>query len=182
MESSSWKSKEMVRLIMSVILLVIGLIMLAAPMVAMEIIVMIIGIVLLVYGVVQLLINIPRRNNGDSNAGIAMPVVAIIIGILLIVFRGGFANTILPFVIGIWAIVTGFMTMAEASEVKHYNAGAWKAALITGIVQFVVGIILIVGVFTATGILGTLLGVCLTIYGILSIVEWGIIASAKKKQ
>ena len=55
MNSESWKSREMIRLILSIVLLIIGLILLGAPTFAMEVIVVIIGIVVLAYGVIQLL-------------------------------------------------------------------------------------------------------------------------------
>ncbi|WP_066685506.1 DUF308 domain-containing protein [Christensenella intestinihominis] len=180
MNSESWKSREMIRLILSIVLLIIGLILLGAPTFAMEVIVVIIGIVVLAYGIIQLLINLSKRNRGDANAGLAIPVIAIIIGILLIVFRGGVANVILPFIIGVWAIITGVMSLMEASQVKDFSTGAWKVALISGLAELVLGIIMIVGIIAGSNALGILLGVCLTIYGILSIVEWGIVASAKK--
>ena len=113
MNSESWKSREMIRLILSIVLLIIGLILLGAPTFAMEVIVVIIGIVVLAYGVIQLLINLSKRNRGDANAGLAIPVIAIIIGILLIIFRGGVANVILPFIIGVWAVITGVMSLME---------------------------------------------------------------------
>ena len=180
MNRDSWKSREMIRLILSIVLLIIGLILLGAPTFAMEVIVVIIGVVVLAYGVIQLLINLSKRNTGDANAGVAVPVIAIIIGVLLIIFRGGVANVVLPFIIGVWALVTGIMSMIEASHVKDYSTGAWKVALISGLAELALGIIMIAGIIAGGNALGILLGVCLTIYGIISIVEWGIIASSKK--
>lgn len=180
MNNDSWKSKEMIRLIASIALLVIGLILLAAPTVAMTVIVVIIGVVALAGGIIQLLLNLSKRRNGDANAGVALPVVAIIIGILLIVFRGGVANVLLPFVIGIWALVTGIMSLIEASHIKHFSMSAWRMAMVSGLVELALGIIMIAGVIAGGNALGILLGVCLTIYGIISIVEWGVVASAKK--
>lgn len=181
MNTSSWKSKEMIRLILSIVLLIIGLIMLAAPTIAMEVIVIIIGIVLLGFGVIQLLMNIPKRRNGDANVSVAIPVIAIIVGILLIIFRGGIANFILPFIIGIWAIITGVMSLMESSELKDYSPGAGKTALFTGLAELVLGIVMIVGIIAGSNAIGIIIGVCLTIYGIISIIEWGVVASAKKQ-
>jgi len=180
MNTASWKSREMIRLILSIVLLIIGLIMLAAPTVAMEVIVVIIGIVLLGYGVIQLLINIPKHRNGEAGAGLAIPVIAIIIGILLIVFRGGVANFLLPLIIGVWAIITGVMSLMESAEIKDYSQGAWKTAMITGLAELVLGIVMIVGIIAGSNAVGIIVGVCLTIYGIISIVGWGVVASAKK--
>ena len=97
----------MIRLILSIVLLAIGIILLMAPNTAMAVIVVIIGVVVLAYGVIQLFTNISRRNRGDANASYVVPIIAIIVGILLIIFRDGIANIILPFIIGVWAIITG---------------------------------------------------------------------------
>ena len=55
-----------------------------------------------------------------------------------------------------------------------------RQALISGLAELALGIIMIAGIIAGGNALGILLGVCLTIYGIISIVEWGIIASSKK--
>ncbi len=178
--ASSWKSREMIRLILSIVLLVIGLIMLGAPAVAMEVIVIIIGIVLLVFGAVQVLISVFKRRSGEASANLVVPVIAIIVGILLIVFRGGVANFLLPFIIGIWALITGVMSMMESTDLKDRNPAAAKTAIFSGIAEIVLGIVMIVGIIAGSNAVGIIIGVCLTIYGIISIIEWGIVASAKR--
>ena len=180
MNSGSWKSKEMIRLILSIVLLAIGIILLMAPNTAMAVIVVIIGVVVLAYGVIQLFTNISRRNRGDANASYVVPIIAIIVGILLIFFRDGIANIILPFIIGVWAIITGIMSLMESSQIKDYNSSSWKVVLISGLAELVVGIIIIAGIIAQSNVLGIMLGVCLTIYGILSLVSWGLVSSAKK--
>lgn len=180
MNTASWKSKEMIRLILSIVLLIIGLIMLAAPTVAMEVIVIIIGVVLLGFGVIQLLINISKRQKGSSDVMLTVPIIAIVAGILLIVFRGGVANFLLPFIIAVWAIITGVMSLMESSDIKDRNPVAAKTAVFSGLAELALGIIMIVGIIAGSNAVGVLVGVCLTIYGVISIVEWGIVASAKK--
>ena len=125
MNSGSWKSKEMIRLILSIVLLAIGIILLMAPNTAMAVIVVIIGVVVLAYGVIQLFTNISRRNRGDANASYVVPIIAIIVGILLIIFRDGIANIILPFIIGVWAIITGIMSLMAVSY-THLVVPLWN--------------------------------------------------------
>lgn len=179
MNSGTFKTRETVRLITAIALLVIGIILLFAPQFAMSVIVIIIGIVLLGYGIIQLIVNLTGRNRGNSGGNIAIPIIAIIIGVLLIVFRDGVASFILPLVIGIWAIITGIMSLIEASSVRHLGMGSWRFVTITGLAQLVLGIIMVIGVFTGTNVLGILLGVCLLIYGIMSIISFAIVARAK---
>ena len=181
MDSSSWKSKEMIRLILSIVLLVIGIILLCAPQYSMPVIVLVIGVVVLVYGVIQLLLDLRHRKAGVTTDVMAIPVISIVVGILLIIFRDGVANYILPIIIGAWAVITGIMSMLDGSHVKEYSKGAWKTALISGIIELALGIVIIIGVIAGGNVLGVLLGICLTIYGILSIVGWGTVASASKK-
>ncbi|MEG2189044.1 MAG: DUF308 domain-containing protein [Christensenella sp.] len=181
LNTETWKSKEMIRLILSIVLLVIGLILLAVPKFAMDVIVIIIGVVVLAYGVVQLLMNLSKRKQGDAAVGFAVPVICIIIGLLLIIFHAQVAMVLLPLIIGLWAIVTGVMSLMESAQVKEQSVGAARMALIAGIAELVLGIIIVIGIFTQSSTLGMLLGVCLTIYGVMSLIEWGMVASAKKQ-
>ena len=176
--TNTWKSKEAIRLILSIVLLVIGVILLAAPEAAMIGIVILIGIVMLAYSVITILMTISRRSKGES-AVFTIPVIVLIIGILLLVFRDGVANVLLPIIIGIWAIITGVMSLMDASSLKHMGSVSWRVPTITGIAALVLGIIILIGI-AATNVLGILLGVCLLIYGITSIVEWIVVATARK--
>lgn len=170
----------MIRLVLSIVLLAIGIILLMAPSTAMAVIVVIIGVVVLAFGVIQLFINISKRNKGTQDATYVIPIIAIIVGLLLIIFRDGVANVILPFIIGIWAIITGVMSLMESSQIKDYHSSSWKVVLISGIAELALGVIMIAGIIAQSNVIGILLGVCLTIYGILSLIGWGLVSSARK--
>ena len=176
--SDTWKSKETIRLVLSIVLLVIGIILLAAPQAAMVGIVILIGVVMLAYSVIAIFMNISKRNKGEASS-FAVPIVVLIIGILLLIFRDGVANVRLPIIIGIWAIVTGIMSLSDASTLKHAGSPSWRVPTITGIAALVLGVIILIGIAT-TNVVGILLGVCLLIYGIISIVEWIVVATARK--
>ncbi|MEA4853210.1 MAG: DUF308 domain-containing protein [Christensenella sp.] len=176
--SDTWKSKDMIRLILSIVLLVIGIILLAAPQAAMIGIVILIGVVMLVYSGVTIIMTISKRNKGE-HALFTIPIIVLIIGILLLVFRDGVANVLLPIIIGIWAIVTGIMSIIDASSLKHMGSSSWKVPTITGVAALALGIIMLIGI-AATNVVGILLGVCLLIYGIITIVEWIVVATARK--
>ena len=176
--TDSWRSKDAIRLILSIVLLVIGIILLAAPQAAMVGIVILIGIVMLAYSVITIFMTISKRNKGED-ATFTIPVIVLVIGILLLVFRDGVANVLLPVIIGIWAIITGIMSIMDASSLKQAGSVSWKVPTITGIAALVLGVIILIGIAT-TNVVGILLGVCLLIYGIISIVEWIVVSTARK--
>lgn len=164
-------SNDAFKMIVNVVILILGIILIAAPTVAMQVIITILGIILLAYAIISIVVNVSRKSKGLESQSIGWPVVWLIVGILLLVFNGAFANVILPLVIGVWAIVMGFMNLASSLRIKGMG-GSFMVSLILSIIAIVLGIIIIIGIFTAANVVGTLLGVCMLIYGIVSIVNW----------
>ncbi len=182
MASSSNKkiSNDTMQLIISIVILVLGVILITSPDQAMSGITIVIGIILLAYGGISVAIGINKKDKGES-VSLVLPIVAIVAGILLLVFNNLFANTILPFIIGAWAVITGVINLVTAGQIKVVAPTQCRMVMFTGLVALVVGLIILIGVFVSgENAFGILIGICMVIYSAVSIFSWFASSSGKK--
>ena len=166
------KNNSAFKMIVNIILLVLGIVLIAVPESGMQGITIVVGIGLVIYGIVVILMHAYKRNNGGDAPDIVVPIVWLVVGILLLIFNSFFANILLPIVIGAWMIIMGAASLSSAYSLL---------AKILTVIAIVLGVIIIVGVFVSgMNIVGTLLGICMLIYGIVSIMQWIAIKSAEK--
>lgn len=155
-------------LIVNIIILAIGIVLIAIPNAVLSTVTLILGIVLIGYGGITLATIIGKK----TGANILIPVLCLALGVILIIFNNFFANTALPFVIGIWMIIMGIMSLVRA--VGHRDVSAWKLSLILSLAALVLGIIILAGIATGSNALGVILGIAMVIYGAVAIINWAI--------
>ncbi|MGI6153666.1 MAG: DUF308 domain-containing protein [Christensenellaceae bacterium] len=173
------KSGTAFTLILNIILFIVGIALIMNPAEGMAAIILILGIIMIVYGAVMIAMNVNRINNGQDGSSVVLPVVVLVVGILFIIFRGATANIILPLVVGIWAIVTGIVSLMDAMKVRHAS-GNWRPMAYAALAAIVLGVIIIIGMVTGGNTVGTLLGVCLLIFAVVGIVQWFLTYAARK--
>ncbi len=165
-------SGKTLKIIVDVIILIIGIILIAAPNQSLSVITMILGIVLIGYGVISVIINASK----GTKDGIAISIVCAVLGAVLLIFNSAFANTVLPFVIGAWMLIMGIVNVS----ISH-KLGLSLVNMVLSIVAIVVGIIILIGVFVGHNTLGVLLGVCMLVYGIAQVINLIAIGAKMKK-
>ena len=160
---STSKTGEKTRVIVDLILLVIGIILIAAPNVTMTVITILAGVALLAYGVISLITAIKKKND----ANLVIPLICIIAGVLVLVFNNFFADIALPLVMGIWVLLMGIV---EIIDVRRNNGSAFNTIL--AIASIIIGAIILIGIIVGHNTMGMLLGVCLVVYGAVSLINW----------
>jgi len=158
-------------LIVNIIILAIGIILTAVPNAVMATITIILGIILVSYGGITLAATVAKK----TGANLLVPILCLILGVILLVFNNFFANTALPFVIGIWMIVMGVMSLVKAISNREF--GSWKFSLILSAAAIVLGIVILAGIVLGSNVLGVILGVCMIIYGATAVVNWLVMRS-----
>jgi uncharacterized membrane protein HdeD (DUF308 family) len=153
--------RNALKMVIDVVILIIGIVLLAVPNVAMQTITVILGIVLLAYGGITTFL-IFYKKDGRSPV---VPIIFIVIGVLLLIFSNLFANTILPFAIGVWMLVMGIVSLAG-------SRGMGKLPMIMSVIAIVLGVIILIGVFVGANIMAVLLGVCMLIYGVTAVIDF----------
>ncbi len=175
-------SKDYFPLIIAIILIAVGLLLLFQPAEMMATIIWILGIAMLVFGVIGLIAGIAKKKKGEAEVSVVMPVVMIIIGAIIMIFNQQLAAYILPLAVGAWAIVAGVMGISNGLKVQKFGSPSWKFLVIIGVVQIVVGVIILGTIFGSDGSgVGLLLGILLLVFGILNLVDWATFNTAKRK-
>ena len=162
-------SNSIVMLILSIVLLIVGIALMANPAGGLEVVMLIVGIVMIVYGAITIFMDM--TNKARSARLFVLPILMIIAGILLIAFRGPVANVLLPLILGIWAIVYGIINLVNSNRVKR-EGGYWQASFILALITLALGIIMLVAMIAGGNAVGVIIGVILTIFAIVSIVQW----------
>ena len=160
------------RMIVNIIILILGIVLIAVPNEAMQGITIILGIALLVYAGISIAMFYNLKAKGVDGPSLVLPIIWLVVGILMLVFSNFFANYLLPIVIGIWMIVMGAMSLGGAVT---------ALAKILTVIAIVLGVIIIVAALAGANLVGVLLGICMLIYGIVSLMQWiAVKASAGK--
>lgn len=181
MDQKKTISNDVFRLVIDIVLLVLGIILIAEPAGAMVGIVTVLGVILVVAGAVFIVIDIVKRNKGSVTKGILLPLICLVIGIILLIFNAFFANWLLPFVIGVWILIMGIIYFSSSITLKKAGARSWAVSLVVSVASIVLGVLILVGVFAGENILGLMIGISMVIYGILALINWFVVYSAKKK-
>jgi uncharacterized membrane protein HdeD (DUF308 family) len=190
------QKKDYFRFFISIILAAIGLFTLFSPTLSMLVVVIILGVIFIVWGAVMIIRQIagrshktaPPKTETEQKKKELPPAVHVILailllaaGILLLVFSTPVKDSFMPFVFGIWALITGIIATTNAVGFKKKNLGA-GFSVIALIVSYITFVILIVFSLSDPGFTASVIGgVFLLIFGAVTAIEIAM-SSHKKKQ
>ena len=155
----------------SSLLMVRGLVSIAAgvlafvwPGLTIAALVMLFGIYSLIDGVTNLFLGVKKRSAASSSSWhmVVQGIVGVVAGVLTLIWPGVTAVVLLT-LIGIWAIVTGAFEIFAAMKLRQEITGEWLLAL-SGALSVVFGLLLIL----APGLGAIGLAWCLASYAIAS--------------
>ena len=146
-----------------VILLIVGVLALAAPLATGLSIAMVVGILLLIGGIGQLVFAFRAGGLGKALLTLVMGALTCVIGVVMIANPGAGLGA-LTLVLMAYFIVGGIMEIIWAFQIKPVTGWGWT--LINGIVSLLLGL-LIWGQFPFSGVwaVGTLVGIKLIFSG-----------------
>jgi uncharacterized membrane protein HdeD (DUF308 family) len=154
-------------IILGIIAILFGMIAIAVPAAVFDIIVFVVGIILLIFGILTAGMALSAESGMPKAFLLASGLISIFIG-LLAVITPYVATIAIGYLIAIWLVINGLVSIAYAASVK------WeKHRILTGVVgviSLLLGIFLFVNPTIGTAFLVLLLGIFFIILGILSIV------------
>lgn len=151
-------------MLISLIFVVFGLLLFVYPETIGNMISIIFGGIFVVMGVLRLIDYF--ANDKKDNYILAISISAIIAGVV-IMFCSDVILSIFRILIAIWIIYSGIMDLQTTIIWKDYKSSAWYITLVLSILMIIAGIYTLVNQGT---ILQTI-GIIVTIYGIIDIVE-----------
>jgi uncharacterized membrane protein HdeD (DUF308 family) len=156
-------------MIRGVLAVIFGILALFAPTKTLDFLVMLFGIFVLVVGMVATIGAIMHRKESENWWLVLIPGIAgIVIGIISIAMPS-FTQTVVIYLIAIWALVSGIGQIYSAMKIRKDVEGEWMPILI-GIISVVLGIILFVRPLDAAATVMWLVGLFVLVIGILWLV------------
>jgi len=153
--------------VLSIIFLLSGLVAITAPAAVFDLLVLIVGIILLIVGVLTAGLGLSAENGPPKMVLFGSGLISIVIG-LLAVITPYVATVAIGYLIAIWLVVNGLLSIAYAVSIS------WEKHRILsglgGVISFLVGIYLFINPGAGTAFLIMVLGVFFVISGILSLV------------
>lgn len=155
--------------ILSIIALLFGLLAIAAPSAVFGFFVLIIGIILLIVGIFTAGIGLSAEGGTEKLVLLGSGLISIVIGLLAIL--SPFVATIaIGYLIAIWLVINGLLTIAYAVSIK------WeKHRILTGIcgvISFLIGIFLFINPNAGTAFLTMIVGIFFIILGIIGLIQF----------
>ncbi len=154
-------------LIYAVLFLVLGILLLTTSNDIISIVSKVIGAVLIIVGIVKSIIYIYMKGKlGNYELReLLIGLLIICTGILFILYSSALGFAIRT-IIGIWTLFAGISRMIYAISVKQVDIVGFRMYLSTSFVMFIVGLLLISGMFDK------MIGILIIIYAISEIVDY----------
>ena len=155
--------------IMSGLYIVIGLIMLLAPVFVNNLICYLIGALCLILGGLFIYIYISSDVYGPLAYGYLVAAISLIVMGVFIVTSPSLFSSIIPFIAGVILVIDSFTKFQSASGLKRYSYDNWWAISIASVLIFIFGIVLIFNPFESLIVFIRILGLILIIDSISSL-------------
>jgi uncharacterized membrane protein HdeD (DUF308 family) len=144
-------------LVRAVLTLVFGIVALASPGIALLVLVYVFASYALLEGVAAISFGIRARGTPHRGWSVAQGVISVLAGLVTLIWPGQTALTLL-FLVAFWAIVLGVAEVGEAFAARRRGEGSWGWTLAAGVLNVVVGVVLLVrpgsGILTLLWLIG----------------------------
>lgn len=154
-------------MINSIIFLIFGLLLVFRTEGTIHLISSAIGLILLINGGFSV---IKYFREDKNTVNIIYGIVAILAGFVLILNPSTIVS-ILPFVLGIYFTISGVIKLKYALDIKNYQKSTPVFMLVMSILMIICGILFIVNPFEGAVAITKIIGIYLTIYSVLDIIN-----------
>lgn len=151
----------------SIVLLIFGLILFFKPETTINLVSTLLGIILIVMGGTSIIKFIGDKYQMDLVYG----VISCVAGLILILNPTAVVS-VLPFVLGIYFIISGISKFKYALDVRKYNGRNFITLLIISILITVCGVLFVINPFSGAVAITKIIGIFLVIYSVLDIVNY----------
>ncbi|APH56862.1 HdeD protein [Granulibacter bethesdensis] len=149
-----------------ILLLILGIGALLVPVLAGIFTAGMIGWLLFIIGVMGLISTLASRPHLHLAGGLLSSLAAILVGLVVVLFPAGMAVA-LSWLIAAWLMMDGVSSIMIATTARQINAGRWWWLVISGIVDWVLALMIAFSsATTGIALVGTLIGIDLLIGGV----------------
>ena len=159
-------------IVLSLIFIAIGVMCVIKPDISFDVISFVLTIIFIVNGILLLVADFRSRSIFMSN--FLNGVLSLVIGIVLLIHPNAL-KTILPFIVGIWFIVSALANMKFSFYLKNESTTYMILTIIMAIISIVCGFILIVKPLESLDVLIMTLGITFIIHSLSNIIDMFVI-------
>lgn len=161
----------LISILSAVIYIVFGIIMIINPHIAIEVVSISLGIIVGVIGIASIIkFIIEKKKYNFTGFGFAGGIISLIIAFLLL-FKYKELASLIPIILGILIIINGALKTEYVIGLKRAVSSNWLMLLILGIVEMILGIVLIFNPFSSSLAITQIIGIFVVIYSIVDIIE-----------
>ena len=153
--------------ILSIIILLFGIVAVTTPAIVFEFFLVIIGVILLIFGILTAGIGLSAEGEMPKMFLLGSGLISIVIG-LLAIFSPYVPTIALGFLIAIWLVVNGLLSIAYAVSVQWQKHRILNG--LVGVISLLIGIYLFINPTAGTAFIVWIIGIFFIISGILSLV------------
>lgn len=165
------QKSELPSIVVSLILFIIGLLLLLYSDTIIKMVSIVLGIVLIVAGIVMIVRYFKEENRTLlTGFNFGYGVISMIAGSALIL-NPTIVGSLLPFVIGIWVIISSIMRLEGVFYLKQTGSDKWVTPLILAIISLICGILCVFGPFLVASIIVQFIGIIVMIYAVVDIIN-----------
>ena len=165
------KKGTIINLISTILFLLIGIVLVTNPVTTLNVITYIIELLLIVWGIITIVNYVRVESKYDVfSCGFVHGVICILI-VLFLIANPKIITTILPICLGIWMV---FGSLTKIQIIIKLNAWGQKTSgiyILFAILMFSIGLVIICNPFTTATLIVQTLGVGITVYSILDIIQ-----------
>ncbi|WP_029089452.1 HdeD family acid-resistance protein [Brevibacterium album] len=163
------KGARIALIVQGVLSLLMGLVFLFLPFASIWVLGVVFGAWILTIGVMSIIGWIARDREHRSGWALVSAILSVIAGILVLVLPGT-AAVATVYIMAFWAIALGALYAVNSFELRRLGAAGWWAALITGILAVVLGVIMLMNPGAAVLVVVWVIGAYAIVDGITEIV------------
>lgn len=157
--------------IAGILLMVCGVVCLSQPMAALGTLSLLLGIVMLFSGVVDILIFVKGRNLMFGSGWFLADGLITVIFSLFLLFNQAFTTLTLPFIFGMWLLVSGISKFVNSFDLRCFGVRGWGWFTALGILLAVMGFCTLLDPVLGAVTLSVLVGVLLIVQGVASLLR-----------
>ena len=166
-------------IISSVLVLVVGLVMVIFPEISMETIGIIAAAYMITHGIVLIYLEILANKYYLPFDGILPGVFSILMGVVLC-YKPSILPVVFTIIFGLWIIASSINFIKVALHLRNTRL-PWVQILIFGILDLIIGIVLLINPFASTVSIVVFTGIMLIVHSVIDIIDMSIIKKEVKE-
>ena len=166
-------------IISSILVLVVGLVMVIFPEISMETIGIIAAAYMITHGIVLIYLELLANKYYLPFDGILPGVFSILMGVVLC-YKPSILPVVFTIIFGLWIIASSINFIKVALHLRNTRL-PWVQILIFGILDLIIGIVLLINPFASTVSIVVFTGIMLIVHSVIDIIDMSIIKKEVKE-